>query len=87
MVSSNVSSRSREKVLGGLRIGRILFTGIGGNLGYLSPRKSPSLFTIPRIQAVYRIFNRVGKSHTSKIFIELNRVGRDRAQDVPYARG
>jgi hypothetical protein len=35
MVSSNVSSRSREKVLGGLRIGRILFTGIGSNLGYL----------------------------------------------------
>jgi hypothetical protein len=33
MVSSNVSSRSREKVLGGLLIGRILFTGIGGNLG------------------------------------------------------
>jgi hypothetical protein len=24
-----------EKVLGGLRIGRILFTGIGGNLGYI----------------------------------------------------
>jgi hypothetical protein len=23
-----------EKVLGSLRIGRILFTGIGGNLGY-----------------------------------------------------
>src|SRR5215211_920648 len=35
MVSSNVSSRSREKVLGGLRIGRILITGLGGNLGYL----------------------------------------------------
>ena len=32
MVLSNVSSRSREKVLGGLRIGRILITGIGGNL-------------------------------------------------------
>jgi hypothetical protein len=30
-----VSSRSREKVLGGLRIGRIFFTEIGGNLGYL----------------------------------------------------
>src|ERR671912_2113482 len=36
MVSSIVSSRSREKVLGGLRIGRILITGLGGNLGYLS---------------------------------------------------
>src|SRR5829696_9185467 len=35
MVSSKVSSRSREKVLGGLRIGRIFFTEIGGNLGYL----------------------------------------------------
>src|SRR5215212_6843450 len=35
MVSSTVSSRSREKVLGGLRIGRILFTAIGGNSGYL----------------------------------------------------
>jgi hypothetical protein len=35
MVSSTVSSRSREKVLGGLRIGRILFSGIGGNLGYI----------------------------------------------------
>src|SRR5829696_6456736 len=34
MVSSKVSSRSREKVLGGLRIGRILSNGIGGNLGY-----------------------------------------------------
>src|ERR671910_3267042 len=34
MVSSIVSSRSREKVLGGLRIGRILITGLGGNLGY-----------------------------------------------------
>jgi hypothetical protein len=34
MVSSKVSSRSREKVLGGLRIGRIFFTEIGGNLGY-----------------------------------------------------
>jgi hypothetical protein len=33
MVSSNVSSRSKEKVLGGLRIGRVFFTGIGGNLG------------------------------------------------------
>jgi hypothetical protein len=30
-----LSSRSREKVLGGLRIGRILFIGIGDNLGYL----------------------------------------------------
>jgi glutamate decarboxylase len=29
-----VSSRSREKVLGGLRIGRIFFTEIWGNLGY-----------------------------------------------------
>jgi hypothetical protein len=37
MVSSIVSSRSREKVLGGLRIGRIFFTEIGGNLGYLIP--------------------------------------------------
>jgi hypothetical protein len=35
MESSNVSSRSREKVLGGLRIGRILITRLGGNLGYL----------------------------------------------------
>src|SRR5215211_4136693 len=35
MVSSNVSSRSREKVLGSLRIGRILITGLGGNLGFL----------------------------------------------------
>src|SRR5215204_4619195 len=35
MVSSKVSSRSREKVLGGLRIGRIFFTEIGGNLGYI----------------------------------------------------
>jgi hypothetical protein len=35
MVSSTVSSRSREKVLGGLRIGRILFTAIGGNSGYV----------------------------------------------------
>src|SRR5215204_6554482 len=34
MVSSKVSSRSRENVLGGLRIGRIFFTEIGGNLGY-----------------------------------------------------
>src|SRR5215211_3517725 len=25
----------REKVLGGLRIGRILTTGVGGNLGYI----------------------------------------------------
>jgi hypothetical protein len=33
MVSSNVSSRSREKVLGGLRIGRILISILGGNLG------------------------------------------------------
>jgi hypothetical protein len=33
MVSSMLSSRSREKVLGGLRIGRILFIGIGDNLG------------------------------------------------------
>src|SRR5829696_1447747 len=41
MVLSKVSSRSREreKVLGGLRIGRILFTGIGGNLGYLLKRE------------------------------------------------
>jgi hypothetical protein len=40
MVSSKVSSRSREKVLGGLRIGRIFFTEIGGNLGYLFGLKS-----------------------------------------------
>src|SRR5215203_3665234 len=42
MVLSKVSSRSREreKVLGGLRIGRILTTRIGGNLGYLMWRRS-----------------------------------------------
>src|SRR5215208_5416645 len=39
MVSSIVSSRSREKVLGGLRIGRIFFTEIGGNLGLLTISK------------------------------------------------
>src|SRR5919107_6446009 len=40
MVSSTVSSRSREKVLGGLRIGRILFTAIGGNSGYIHIRRN-----------------------------------------------
>ncbi len=34
----------------------------------LRPLKSPSLFTIPRIQAVYPIFARVENTHTLKIF-------------------
>src|SRR5918993_1319903 len=34
----------------------------------LRPLKSPSLFTIPRIQAAYPIFARVENTHTLKIF-------------------
>ena len=59
MVSSNVSSRSREKVLGGLRIGRILFTRIGGNLGYLLKLLQPKRDQLPRTRVPGTSVNRL----------------------------
>src|SRR5215207_4800347 len=64
MVSSKVSSRSREKVLGGLRIGRILSNGIGGNLGYIGPEHVLLALARDDESEAGELLGRFGLSHT-----------------------
>jgi hypothetical protein len=96
------SSRSTEKVLGGLQIGRILAIGVGGNLGYewlyvyafVRPATGEVHWLIlPRVNvevfsmALKHFAKEVGASKERRILLVLDRAGWHTGKEVEVPEG